>query len=119
MSSSAPYYSQNGFPAKLSLNADMALLQKLLSEDIDDSNPENVAELLKRFEAAEGLAGGVEERLDGIIDHLDALLGDLEPKHMPDGTVETAEVEVEMRTVEVVEEGKHELDPAGRNVTSK
>ena len=120
MSSSAPYYSQNGFPAKLSLNADMALLQKLLSEDIDDSNPENVAELLKQFEAAEGLAGGVEERLDGIMDHLDALLGDLEAKHT-DGTVEATEVgvEVEVTAVEVVAEGKAEPDPAGRNAASK
>ena len=118
MSSSSPNGSQNGAPAKPSLDADIALLQKLLSEDIDDSNPENVAELLKRLEAAEGLAGGVEERLDGIMDHLDALLGDLEAKHA-DGTVKAAEVEVGVTAVEVVEEEKAEPDPAGRNAASK
>ena len=60
-------------------------------EDIDDSNPENVAELLKWLEAAEGLAGGVEERLDEIMNHLDTLLGDLETKQT-DGAVKVAEV---------------------------
>ena len=120
MSSSVPNGPQDGTPAKPSIDADVALLQKLLSEDIDDSNPENVAELLKRLEAAEGLAGGVEERLDGIMDHLDALLGDLEAKHT-DGAVETAETEVEaeVRAVEVVAEGQAELEPAGRNAASK
>ena len=92
MSSSSPNGSQNETPAgKPSLDADIALLQKLLSEDIDDSNPENVAELLKRLDAAEGLAGGVEERLDEIMNHLDMLLGDLETKQT-DGTVKVAEV---------------------------
>ncbi|KAM5538331.1 hypothetical protein V8D89_007933 [Ganoderma adspersum] len=121
MSSSVPDGSQNGTPSQPSLDADIALLQKLLSEDIDESNPENVAELLKRLEAAEGLAGGVEERLDGIMDHLDTLLTDLEAKQM-DGAVEGVEVEVdvEVRTVEVATE-KAELDAAAssQNAASK
>ena len=91
MSSSPPNGPQDGTPAKPSIDADVALLQKLLSEDIDDSNPENVAELPKWLEAAEGLAGGVEERLDEIMNHLDTLLGDLETKQT-DGAVKVAEV---------------------------
>ncbi|KAM5534117.1 hypothetical protein V8D89_012208 [Ganoderma adspersum] len=118
MSSSAPNDSQNGTPAKPSLDADITLLQKLLSEDIDESNPENVAELLKRLEAAEGFAGGVEERLDGIMDHLDALLGDLETKQMA-STVDSEMGKVEVRTVEVVTEVHAESDPAGQTVASK
>ena len=114
MSTSQPNGSRNGTPTKSSLEADIALLQKLLSADIDESDPENVAELLKRLEAAEGLADGVEDRLDGIIDHLDTLLSDLEMKQV-DGTVEMSEVDG--GAVEVVTEGK--ADPAGQSAASK
>ncbi|KAI1791960.1 hypothetical protein LXA43DRAFT_1094043 [Ganoderma leucocontextum] len=107
-----PNGSQNETPPKPSLEADIALLQKLLSEDVDESNPENVAELLKRLEAAEGLADGVEERLDGVMDHLDTLLSDLEAKQAGHTLVVEAAAEVEG--------GKAESDPAaGSNVTSK
>ncbi|KAI0352236.1 hypothetical protein OH77DRAFT_1428784 [Trametes cingulata] len=65
-----------------SLEADIALLSNLLSQNLDESDPD-VAELLRRLEAAEGIADGVESRLDGIIDHLDNLLGDLETRTAP------------------------------------
>ena len=90
------------------LEVDIALLQKLLSEDIDESNSENVTDILKRLEAAEGLADGVEERLDGIMDHLDMLLTDLEAKQVS-STVEAEEV------VAGVMDGEAERDPAGPN----
>ncbi|KAH9923141.1 uncharacterized protein BXZ73DRAFT_7463, partial [Epithele typhae] len=61
-----------------SLQSDLAFLQNLLSQEADESDPADVAELLKRLEAAEGLAGGVEDRLDGIMEKLDRLLGDLD-----------------------------------------
>ncbi|KAI0714571.1 hypothetical protein C8Q76DRAFT_856477 [Earliella scabrosa] len=74
--------SQNGKSAS-SLEADIALLTRLLSQDLNDpdsadADPASVEELLRRLEAAEGLADGVEERLDGIIGNLDTLLSDLE-----------------------------------------
>nr|VWO95677.1 EPI protein [Ganoderma boninense] len=92
----SPTGSQNGTPANQqpSLEADIALLQKLLAEDGDESNPENVAALLKRLEAAEGLAGGVEDRLDGIMDHLDTLLTDLDAKQVAGAVEEEAEASV-------------------------
>nr|VWP01714.1 Lid2 complex component lid2 [Ganoderma boninense] len=99
MSSEAPTGSQNGTPAdqQPSLEADIALLQKLLAEDGDESNPENVAALLKRLEAAEGLAGGVEDRLDGIMDHLDTLLTDLEERQEQGVGAPEAEAEAEAK----------------------
>ncbi|KAI0801495.1 hypothetical protein C8Q74DRAFT_1179016, partial [Fomes fomentarius] len=65
-----------------SLEVDIARLTRLLSEDlVDDANTEaDVEELLRRIEAAEGLADGVEEQLDGIIGNLDNLLHDLEER---------------------------------------
>lgn len=64
------------------LESDIAELAALLThcrddppEDGDDSQ---VAELLKRLTAADGVAKGVEERLDGLIENLDMLLTALE-----------------------------------------
>ena len=67
-------------PGTVSVDADLALLANLLSTDADESEPGNVAELLKRLEAAEGFMGGMEDRLDNIIDHLDDLLDDLQAR---------------------------------------
>ena len=60
-----------------SIQSDLAFLQNVLSQEVDASQPEDVEELLKKLEAAEGLADGMESRLDGIMDNLDKLLGDL------------------------------------------
>lgn len=64
------------------LESDMTALAALLTQCPDDP-PENdddphVAELLRRLTAADGVAKGVEERLDGIIENLDLLLTALE-----------------------------------------
>ncbi|KAI8980598.1 hypothetical protein BD414DRAFT_492693 [Trametes punicea] len=93
-----------------SLEADIALLSTLLSQDTDESDPD-VVELLRRLDAAQGIADGVEDRLDGIISHLDELLSDLEARTSPNqgenGTTSTAVV----TQVKKVEEGIVESDP--------
>ncbi|KAH9929768.1 uncharacterized protein B0H18DRAFT_174079 [Fomitopsis serialis] len=63
------------------LDADIALLQSLLSQEHNDE-PESdldVAEILKRLETADGIAAGLESRLDGIMGSIDSMLGALEP----------------------------------------
>lgn len=65
-----------------SLDADIALLSSVLShsadlEERDVEGPE-LQELLKRLEAADGVAQGVESRLDNIIGNLDRMLSGLE-----------------------------------------
>ena len=62
------------------LESNVTLLSTLLSQTqaVDEENPEDVAELLGRLETATGIAVGVEDKLDGIIDHLDNLLNALE-----------------------------------------
>ena len=47
-------------------------------EDSEELGVEDVEELIKRLEAANGIAGDVEDELDGILAHLDGLLGSLE-----------------------------------------
>ncbi|KAJ3015439.1 hypothetical protein NUW54_g1047 [Trametes sanguinea] len=66
-------------PNASSLEADIALLSNLLSQETDESS-HDVTELLRRLEAAEGIADGVESRLDGIMDHLDSMLTELETR---------------------------------------
>ncbi|TFK79497.1 hypothetical protein K466DRAFT_437781, partial [Polyporus arcularius HHB13444] len=66
-----------------SLEADIALLTQLLSgggSGDPEADGEEVAELLRKLEAAEDIADGMEERLDGIMDNLDDLLSDLEAR---------------------------------------
>lgn len=65
-----------------SLDADIALLTQLLAqsasgEEGDVEGPELQA-LLRRLEAADGVARGVEGRLDDLIGNLDQILGGLE-----------------------------------------
>lgn len=47
-------------------------------EDSEELGVEDVEELIQRLEAANGIAGDVEDKLDGILAHLDGLLGSLE-----------------------------------------
>ncbi|KDQ51136.1 hypothetical protein JAAARDRAFT_103360, partial [Jaapia argillacea MUCL 33604] len=60
------------------------ILTSLLSISQDSTSDETtlsdqeVAELLRRLETADGLARGVESRLDSVIDELDGLLASLE-----------------------------------------
>lgn len=65
-----------------SLETDIALLTSLLSQaqDAEDTGIEGpeLAALLKRLETADGVARGVESRLDDIIGNLDRMLDGLE-----------------------------------------
>ncbi|KAL0951888.1 hypothetical protein HGRIS_008545 [Hohenbuehelia grisea] len=69
--------SQPPQPPDASLEADIAQLTLLLSQDPPDDDT-NIAELLARLESANGMAQGVESKLDGIIGNLDQLLSTLE-----------------------------------------
>jgi len=60
------------------LHADIALLQSLLSQGEPEGAQPDVTELLRRLETADGIATGVEGRLDVILSSLDDLLGALE-----------------------------------------
>lgn len=59
------------------LEADIAQLGALLSQDIPEGNTD-VAELLRGIEAAGGMADGVEKKLDDMLNNLDHLLASLE-----------------------------------------
>ncbi|CCL98893.1 uncharacterized protein FIBRA_00900 [Fibroporia radiculosa] len=61
------------------LQSEIALLQSILSQNGPEDAEANVAELLRRLETADGIATGVESRLDEIIGNLDNLIGTLEP----------------------------------------
>lgn len=93
-----------------SVQADIALLRALLKDDAltgDTENPDdpNLEELLQRLETADGIARGVEGRLDDVITHLDGLLESLEAQvATPQGGAVVEE------TVTVVEEGSVSLD---------
>lgn len=66
-------------PAPTSLESDLSKLAALLSEPNTEANEEDIATLLQKLEAANGIAAGVEDKLDGILDHLDGLLNSMEP----------------------------------------
>lgn len=52
--------------------------QTVEGEEADELRAEEVEELIRRLEAANGIADGVENKLDDILKHLDGLLGSLE-----------------------------------------
>lgn len=60
--------------------ADIAQLTSLLSDEssLESSSEADVAELLRRLESADGMARGIEARLDGMLGNLDSLLVSLE-----------------------------------------
>ena len=66
--------------------AELVELQALVSGDLkvllQDTNPDeeiNYAELLQRLNATDTMAKGVEQKLDNILENLDALLDSLGP----------------------------------------
>lgn len=68
-------------PAQItaSIEADLAELNELLSkETLDDAGEASVVELLARLESADGVAKGVENKLDALLGNLDSLLATLE-----------------------------------------
>ncbi|KAF9469592.1 hypothetical protein BDZ94DRAFT_1242786 [Collybia nuda] len=73
----------------VNLEADIAQLSALLSqESLNNDDDANVVELLQRLESADGVAQGVENKLDGILGKLDSLIGSLESKDAAGGPVE-------------------------------
>ncbi|KAJ3476203.1 hypothetical protein NLI96_g11316 [Meripilus lineatus] len=62
------------------LETDISILASILSKSTASSDAEDidVAELLSQLETANGIAEGVESRLDGILQHLDGMLHSLE-----------------------------------------
>lgn len=61
------------------LESDLSKLAALLADSNNtEANEQDIAALLLKLEAANGIAEGVEGKLDGIIDHLDGLLSSLE-----------------------------------------
>jgi site-specific recombinase XerD len=70
--------------AVTSIEADIAQLNQLLSqESLDDADEASVAELLARLESADGVAEGVENKLDALLGNLDSLLASLEQGDEP------------------------------------
>lgn len=108
-------------PNQSSLQSDITLLQSLLSQDetVEDSDPD-ITELLRRLEAADGVATGLEDRLDEIIGGLDNLLGTLETGEQQVGTsqetaTEDDSVVQEEQTRVVV--GQQDGDQVGGHLT--
>ena len=50
-----------------------------VDREIDELGTEEVEELIRRMEAANDIADGVENKLDGILEHLDELLSSCRP----------------------------------------
>ncbi|KAK0466276.1 uncharacterized protein EV420DRAFT_1636860 [Desarmillaria tabescens] len=62
-----------------SLDDDISLLNSLLSQDnLDESDEASIAELMQRLESADGVAKGMESKLDDLLGNLDTLLAVLE-----------------------------------------
>ena len=95
----------NGAPStesRSALEADVALLQALLVQDHNfEESDFDVVEILRRLETADGIATGLESRLDDIMGNLDSMLGALDPKGQ---IVEQESVVVQQDDVVVEEE---------------
>lgn len=62
------------------LEADIAQISSFLSQEPSEGDADtNLAELLRKMDAADGMARGVETKLDDMLDNLDQLLASLEP----------------------------------------
>lgn len=94
--SSKPKGTSTNETGNSSLQADIALLASLLSsdesEEVDDAN---ISELLRRLDTANGVASGVESRLDEILNNLDGLLGTLEQETAKDTAGQETKVQGE------------------------
>ncbi|TCD68302.1 hypothetical protein EIP91_011161 [Steccherinum ochraceum] len=95
--------------------ADIAMLNALLAQQQPSSDADpasmsdlDIAEELRRIEAAHGLAEGMEDRLDGLIGNLDRLLeslqgagaGPVDPAKAQSGDTTTAPSETESKKVD-------------------
>ncbi|KAH9837363.1 uncharacterized protein C8Q71DRAFT_598392 [Rhodofomes roseus] len=106
----------NGAPAsqpRNTLDADLALLQSLLAQGQNDESEADVAEILRRLETADGIATGLESRLDDIMGNINTMLGVLEPQGR---VVEHESVMVEEeRIVAIAATGQGEQEQAKQN----
>ncbi|TFY50561.1 hypothetical protein EVJ58_g10997 [Rhodofomes roseus] len=105
----------NGAPAsqpRNTLDADLALLQTLLAQGQNDESEADVAEILRRLETADGIATGLESRLDDIMGNIDTMLGALEPQGR---VVERESVMVEDERVVPIAATEAEQEQAKQN----
>lgn len=67
------------------LEADIAQIRSFLSQEPSEGDSDsNLAELLRKMDAADGMAKGVESKLDNMLENLDQLLASLEPEAKDD-----------------------------------
>jgi hypothetical protein len=90
MSSSKPNGQTPNGQGKTNLEDDIAQLSALLSQEPSEGDDGDVAELLRQIEKADGMAQGVESKLDNVLQNLDNLLASLEPKADVDGVAESS-----------------------------
>ena len=90
MSSSKPNGQTPNGQGKTNLEDDIAQLSALLSQEPSEGDDGDVAELLRQIEKADGMAQGVESKLDNVLQNLDNLLASLEPKVDVDGVAESS-----------------------------
>lgn len=90
MSDSTKSNGQSNGHTSTSLEADIAQLSALLSQEPSQGDSDvNVAELMRRIETADGMAEGVENKLDNVLSNLDHLLASLESPESKDGDEES------------------------------
>jgi hypothetical protein len=92
MSSTEPNGQALNGQDKTTLEADIAQLSALLSEASAEGDAD-VAELLQRIDTADGMAQGVESKLDNMLENLDNLLASLESQADVGDVVKSSTVE--------------------------
>jgi hypothetical protein len=76
---------------------EVAQLTRLLAQEPTSEGETEIAELLQRLESADGMATGVESKLDSLLGNLDDMLASLEPSSKESAVTvmqESAEQEV-------------------------
>jgi hypothetical protein len=69
-----------------SIEIDVAQLKQLLSQEPSAESETEIAELLQRLESVDGMARGVESRLDDVLGNLNDLLASLETSNVVAGS---------------------------------
>lgn len=77
------------------MEADIAKLTSLLSQDSEDDA--DISKLLGRLDNVNGMAQGVEHKLDGLLEKLDGLLASLETKEEVEKTSDLGEANSSVR----------------------
>jgi hypothetical protein len=74
---------------KATSGADITELSSLLSQESPEGDAD-VAELLRTIETADGMAQGVESKLDNMLQNLDRFLASLESNDIADNPAESS-----------------------------